>query len=318
MIIRTISNTVIAMPNNALLPPFDDLMTFLVITRAGGFRAAARKLGVSPSTVSETMTRLEAELGVPLLIRTTRNVHLTEAGRELADRLEPVLAEARSAIADATSSEGIVRGRLKIQVPGAVMKDILPPIIEGFLQKNPEVRLEVMVDDRLTDMIATGCDAGIRYGEHLARDMIAVPIGPRRQWGALAGSPAYLEKYGRPSHPRDVLNHKCIRLRFASGALTEWEFEKQGEFVAVDPPGRLIIATTGWPAALELAAAGHGLVMTFKNWLDPYFENGSLEPVLEDWWEGFEGPYLYYSSRLTPRPLRAFIEHVAEARKALA
>ncbi len=303
------------MPNNALLPPFDDLMTFLVITRAGGFRAAARKLGVSPSTVSETMTRLEAELGVPLLIRTTRNVHLTEAGRELADRLEPVLAEARSAIADATSSEGAVRGRLKIQVPGAVMEDILPPIIDGFAKAHPEVRLEILVDDRFTDMIATGCDAGIRYGEHLAQDMIATPIGPARQRPALAAAPDYLARRGAPLHPRDVLDHDCIRLRFASGALTEWEFEKDGEILKLDPAARLIIATAGWHAAVQLAIAGHGLIQTFRNWLEPYFETGELVPVLEDWCADFEGPFLYYSSRLTPRPLRAFIDYVAAQRR---
>lgn len=306
------------MPNNSYLPSLDDLLVFLVIARTGGFRAAARRLGVSASTVSETITRLEAELGVPLITRTTRSVHLSEAGRALAERLEPVISETRSAIADATSSEGVVRGRLKIQVPGAVMEDILPPIIDGFMKQNPEVRLEIMVEDRLSDMIATGCDAGIRYGEHLAQDMIAVPIGPRRQWGALAASPAYLQQHGRPRHPRDVLNHQCIRLRFASGALADWEFEKDGETIAVDPAGRLIIATTGWRAALDLAVAGHGLIMTFGNWLTPYFEAGSLEPVLEDWWEPFEGPFLYYSSRMTPRPLRAFIDYIAEQRKASA
>ena len=303
------------MPNNALLPPFDDLMTFLVITRAGGFRAAARKLGVSPSTVSETMSRLEAELGVPLLIRTTRSVHLTEAGRELADRLEPGLAEGRSAIADATSSEGAVRGRLKIQVPGAVMEDILPPILDGFAKAHPEVRVEILVDDRFTDMIATGCDAGIRYGEHLAQDMIATPIGPARQRFAIAAAPEYLARRGTPIHPRDVLDHDCIRLRFASGALTEWEFEKEGEILRLDPAARLIIATAGWRAAVKLAIAGHGLIGSFRNWLEPHFETGALVPVLEDWCPDFEGPFLYYSSRLTPRPLRAFIDFVAAQRR---
>ncbi|AJY48190.1 LysR family transcriptional regulator [Martelella endophytica] len=298
------------------MPSLDDLLTFIVISRVGGFRAAARRLGLSPSTVSETITRLEAELGVPLIIRTTRSVHLTEAGRALAERLEPVISETRSAIADATSSEGVVRGRLKIQVPGAVMEDILPPIIDGFLQKNPEVRLEILVDDRFTDMIATGCDAGIRYGEHLAQDMIAVPIGPRAQRVALGASPEYLARRGVPAHPRDVLTHECIRMRFASGALTEWEFEQEGETLRLDPTARLIVGTTGWHGALRLAIAGHGLIYTFRNWLEPHFTSGALVPLLEDWCPPFEGPYLYYSSRLTPRPLRAFIDHVAAERAA--
>lgn len=303
------------MPNNAILPSFDDLLTFLVITRTGGFRAAARRLGVSPSTVSETMTRLEAELGVPLLIRTTRNIHITEAGRALADRLEPVVAETRSAIADATSSEGVVRGRLKIQVPGAVMEDILPPIIDGFAKAHPEVRLEIMVDDRFSDMIATGCDAGIRYGEHLAQDMIAVPIGPREQRGALVAAPDYIARRGRPDHPRDVLMHDCILMRFASGALAGWEFEKAGEIITLNPPARVIIATAGWQAGVKLAVAGHGLFSTFHNWLEPHFASGALVPLLEDWFPPFEGPFLYYSSRLTPRPLRAFIDYVGEHRR---
>ncbi len=315
MKIRTNANTVIGMANNRMLPSFDDLLTFLVIARTGGFRAAAKRLGNSPSTVSETITRLEAELGVPLIIRTTRSVHLTEAGRALAERLEPVVAETRSAIADATSSEGAVRGRLKIQVPGAVMEDILPPIIDGFARANPEVRLEILVDDRFTDMIATGCDAGIRYGEHLAQDMIATPIGPARQSSALAAAPDYLARRGKPLHPRDVLSHDCIRLRFASGALTEWEFEKDGENLQLDPAARLIIATTGWRAAFRLAIAGHGLIYSFRNWLEPHFETGELVPVLEDWCPDFEGPFLYYSSRLTPRPLRAFIDFVAAQRR---
>lgn len=302
------------MANNRPFPSLDDLSVFIAVSRGGGFRTAARWLGVSPSTVSDTISRLEAELGLPLLIRTTRSVKLTEAGQTLASRLEPVIREVRSAVSDATSTEDTIRGRLKLQVPGAVMEDILPPILDGFLRRFPEIRLEILVDDKLSDMIANGCDAGIRYGEHLAQDMIAVPIGPRQQWGALAASPAYLETFGVPEHPSDLLGHKCIRLRFASGAMTDWEFAKDGETVVVDPPGALIIGTTGWHGALRLAEAGHGLIMTFRNWLEPSFENATLQPVLKDWWAPFEGPFLYYSSRLTPRPLRAFIDYAAEMR----
>jgi DNA-binding transcriptional LysR family regulator len=158
-----------------------------------------------PSTVSETISRLEARLGVPLLVRTTRSVRLTETGQALAERLEPVMSEARAALDDAASSQDRVRGRLKLNVPGAVMVDILPPLIDGFLAAHPHVRIEVLVDDRLVDIIAAGCDAGIRYGEHLVQDMIAVPIGPRQQQGAVAASPNYLRRRGSPTHPRDLL-----------------------------------------------------------------------------------------------------------------
>lgn len=304
------------MPNNDAYRSMDDLSIFLAVSRAGGFRTAARWLGVSPSTVSETVSRLEKRLGVPLFTRTTRSVQPTEPGRALAERLEPVMADVRAALDDAASSQDQVRGRLKLNAPGAVMVDILPPLIDGFLAVHPEVRIEVIVDDRLVDITAKGCDAGIRYGEHLAQDMIAVPIGPRRQWGALAASPDYLKRHGVPKHPRDLLEHECIRIRFSSGALLEWEFERGGQTLIVDPPARLIVATAGAAAGIDLAISGRGLIAIFRNWLDPHFDSGALVPVLPDWWPEFAGPSLYFSSRLKPAPLRAFVDYIATQQSA--
>lgn len=303
------------MPNNPAAASLDDLTVFLAVTRAGGFRQAARALGTSASTVSETVSRLEASMGVRLFTRTTRSTRLTEAGEVLARRIGPILSEARAAMDEAASSGTILRGRLKLNVPGAVMHDILPPLLERFLARHPGLRAEVVVDDRLVDATASGADAGIRYGEHLAQDMIAVPIGPRQQQAALAASPDYLARSGRPGHPGEVLDHDCIRLRFAGGALSEWTFEKDGESISLDPQARLVLTTAAAHAGIGHAVAGMGLIYTFRNWLEPQFASGALVPVLQDWWPAFEGPWLYFSSRFMPAPLRAFVDFVAEEQR---
>jgi DNA-binding transcriptional LysR family regulator len=295
-------------------PSLDDLSVFLAVCEAAGFRAAAKRLGLSPSNVSDTITRVETQLGVRLFTRNTRSVMPTEAGLELAARLSPLLAQARAALHDVASTGPEVRGMLKLNVTGAVMVDILPPLIDRFLVKHPAVQVEIVVEDRLVDAIAEGCVAGIRYGEHLAQDMIAVPIGPAFQHLAVAASPAYLRRAGVPEHPADVMHHACIRMRFSSGALTAWDFERNGEVLVMNPPSRLVIGVDAAPAAIDLARAGHGLVCTFKNWLDPHLASGDLVPVLEGWWQRFEGPQLYFSNRLMPAPLRAFIDLVTEAR----
>jgi DNA-binding transcriptional LysR family regulator len=292
-------------------PSLDDLSVFIAVCDAKGFRAAAKRLGLAPSNVSDTITRLEKQLGLPLLTRNTRSVTPTEAGRELEARLSPLLSQTRAALQEISTASTSVTGLLKLNVAGSVMVDILPPLIDRFLAAHPAVRVELVVDDRLTDTIAQGCAAGIRYPEHLAQDMIAVPIGPRYQELALAAAPSYLRAHGHPTHPRDVMAHQCVRLRFASGALTAWDFERDGETITVDPASQLIIGVDAAAAGIELARAGHGLICTFRNWLDPYFENGSLEPVLTTWWQRFDGPKLYFPSRRMPAPLRAFIDLVA-------
>ena len=304
----------IALANNDELPSLEKLSIFLAVLDTGGFRAAAKKLGLSPSSVSEKVAQLEQHLGVPLLIRTTRSVTTTQAGTALASRITPPLAETRAALLDAASSQDTVRGLLKLNVTGAVMVDILPPLIERFLALHPDV--EIMVDDRLVDVTAAGCDAGIRYGENLAQDMIAVPIGPRLQRLAYAAAPAYLKRSGMPLHPSELLNHECIRLRFSSGALVDWDFERDGKTLVVNPPGRLIIWVDAASAAIQFARDGIGIVGTFENWLSPYLLDGSLEPVLMDWWGGFEGPWIYFSKRFMPAPLRAFLNMLAKDRSA--
>ncbi|WP_324610598.1 LysR substrate-binding domain-containing protein [Xaviernesmea oryzae] len=211
---------------------------------------------------------------------------------------------------DAASSHLDVRGLLRLNVTGAVMVDILPPLVDRFLAVHPRVRMEFVVEDRLVDAVAAGCDAGIRYGEHLAQDMIAIPIGPKMQRTALAAAPSYLARCGHPAHPDDLRHHDCIRLRFSSGAFVPWELEQEGAAFTVDPLGRLIVGVDAAPAAIDFACAGHGLIYTFENWLEPHFATGALTPVLADWWTRFEGPSLYFSSRFMSAPLRAFVDFV--------
>jgi DNA-binding transcriptional LysR family regulator len=160
--------------------------------------------------------------------------------------------------------------------------------------------MEFVVEDRLVDAVAAGCDAGIRYGEHLAQDMIAVPIGPKIQRTALAAAPSYLQRHGTPNDPDELQTHDCIRLRFSSGVFVPWEFERQDTFLTVDLAGRLIVGVDAAPAAIDFARAGRGLIYTFENWLEPHFASGELVPVLADWWANFEGPRLYFSSRFMP------------------
>lgn len=295
----------------------DDLAVFLAVFKDKGFRIAAKKLGLSPSTVSERITALEVRLGVPLFIRTTRSVMPTEAGRTLAERMTPLLDEMRLVLNDVASSQQEVRGTLKLNVTGAVMVDILPPLLDRFLSRHPGLHVEIMVDDRLIEATAEGCDAGIRYGEHLAKDIIAVPIGPRTQRLALAAAPCWLSSHRALLHPKELVAHDCIRLKYSSGALIPWEFERDGETVSVNPAGCLTIGVNGAAAAIDLARSGKGVIATFENWLQPHFATGELLPVLPAWWTAFEGPWLYFPSRFMSAPLRAFVDFLAGEREGL-
>jgi DNA-binding transcriptional LysR family regulator len=291
----------------------DDLTAFVAVARAGGFRDAARSSGVSASSLSEAVRRLEARLGVRLLNRSTRSVAPTEAGARLLDRLSPSLAEIESAIDGVKSFRDRPAGTLRLNVPVVAARLVLPRIVPPFLAAYPDIRLEVISEEPLVDILAAGCDAGIRYEERLEKDMIAVPIGPREQRFATAASPAYLERCGRPSHPRKLLDHACLRGRFNNHAMRAWEFERDGEMVRIDPTGPLIGSIGGATELLvEVAIAGSGIIYLFEDWLRPHFASGALKPVLERWWLRFSGPFLYYPSRRQlPAPLRAFVDFIA-------
>ena len=289
-----------------------DLTALVAVARAGGFREAARLTGSSASSLSEAVRRLETRLGVRLLNRTTRSVAPTEAGARLIDRLGPALLEVEAALDVVNGFRDRPAGTLRLNVPISAVRLVLPRIVPPFLAAYPDIVLDIVADDSFVDMLAAGCDAGIRYDERLEQDMIAIPIGPREQRYATAASPTYLDRRGRPEHPRDLLDHDCLRGRFASGAMPVWEFERDGEVVKVDPTGPLIVRIgAAVDLAVDAAIAGTGVIQLFDDWLKPHLDSGALEPVLQSWWPRFSGPFLYYPGRrYLPAPLRAFIDFI--------
>ena len=289
-----------------------DLSAFVAVAQAGGFRDGARLAGSSASGLSQAVRRLEERLGVRLFNRTTRSIALTEAGTRLFERLAPALEEVAHALDVVNAFRDRPTGTLRLNVPGTVARLVLPAIVPSFLKAYPDIRMEVIVDDAYVDVLASGCDAGIRYDERLEQDMIAVPIGPRVQRFATAASPAYFAAHGRPEHPRDLLSHACLRGRFTSGAMPVWEFERDGEIVKIDPAGPLTVRLgAAVDLAVDSAIAGLGIIHLFEDWLRPYLDSGALEPVLEPWWQKFAGPFLYYPGRRhLPAPLRAFVDFI--------
>ena len=289
-----------------------DLSAFVAVARAGGFREAARATDGSASGLSEAVRRLEARLGVRLLNRTTRSVVPTEAGSSLLARLDPVWSEIDSALDVVNGFRDTPTGTLRLNVSMSAARLVLPAIVPAFLARYPEIRLEVVAEESFVDVLAAGCDAGIRYEERLEQDMIAVPIGPRTQRMAAAASPAWLARHGAPGHPRELAPGACIRARFASGAMIDWMFERDGETVTIEPNGQLLVQVGGaLDLAIDSAVQGLGVIYLFEDWLKPYVERGELQPVLEPWWPRFSGPYLYYSGRrLVPAPLRAFVDFI--------
>ncbi|MFP3552388.1 LysR family transcriptional regulator [Paraburkholderia sp. SIMBA_049] len=288
----------------------NDLAAFVSVARAGGFRDAARMSGVSASSLSIAVRRLETKLGLRLLNRTTRSVAPTEAGQRLIEKLTPLFSEMEAALDVLNVFRDKPSGTLKLNVPSSAARIVLPSVIAPFLKTYPDIRVEVVVEDGFADVLSIGCDAGIRYEERLEQDMIAIPIGPRVQRFATAATPDYLDAHGRPEHPRDLLDHACLRGQFAGGAMPTWDFERDGEIVRLDPSGPLVVRPG---AAIELAVsaalAGVGVIHLFEGMLRQHLDSGALEPILEPWWQPFSGPFLYYPGRRhLPAPLRAFVD----------
>jgi DNA-binding transcriptional LysR family regulator len=290
-------------------PDLSDLSALTAVAETRSFRAAAKLRGVSASSLSDAVRRLEERLGVRLFNRTTRSVTPTEACAQLLERLTPAMGEIAGALDALNSFRDSPTGTLKLNVPVIVARSILPPIVNRFLLAHPGITMDILASDTFIDILAAGFDAGIRYDESIERDMIAIPIGPRAQRFVLAAAPAYLAAHGIPEHPRDLINHACIRHRFASGASPAWEFEENGTTIKIAPNGPLL----GSSIELELGAAiaGLGIIYTFEEALEPSFRRGELVPVMQSWWLSFTGPRLYYPSRNhMPAPLRAFVDFI--------
>lgn len=294
-------------------PDLRDLQAFLAVARHGNFRRAAREQSLAVSSLSQRLKDLEEQLGVRLLNRTTRSVALTEAGELLLARVAPALGEVAAAIDEVRGRQEVVAGRLRLNAPPPAADLVLAPMVGPFLAAHPRIELEIVADSGFVDIVQAGFDAGVRYGEHLAQDMIAVPFGGQQRY-VLVASPQYVAQHGRPDHPRDLLRHTCIRTRFSSGVMLDWEFEKDGHVIKVAPSAALIAVQLG--VAFRAACDGVGYWATFDGYVREAVASGALVSVLEDWCPPFPGPYLYYPSRRQPPPaLAAFVSFVADWRR---
>jgi DNA-binding transcriptional LysR family regulator len=285
----------------------DSLDTFAAIVRCGGFRAAAIERGVSSSALSQSVSALETALGLRLLNRTTRSVSPTEAGARLLERLGPALQDIRSALDDLDQLRANPSGTIRINAPAPAVDHVLCPLAFDFMRAYPEVKVEIVSDAAIVDIVAEGFDAGVRFGRHLAQDMIATPLGPPLRY-AIVASPGYLQARGTPSTPDDLLGHDCIRRRFPGGKLVTWHFKRGGEAIEITPAGRLTLGSAH--QELQAALAGQGIAHVFEEYAAPHVATGALVEVLATWSPTLPGWFLYYPNRRHPgAAMKAFLAH---------
>ncbi|WP_213735733.1 LysR family transcriptional regulator [Bradyrhizobium sp. dw_411] len=294
-------------------PDLRDLDAFVAVARTRNFRRAALEQRVSVSSLSQRLRDMEERLGVRLMNRTTRSVALTEAGELLLSRIGPAMGDVSAALDQVRGLRGVPSGRLRINAPSPAIDLVLAPMIAPFLRAYPQIDLEIVAESSFVDIVADGFDAGVRYGEHLALDMVALSLsGPQRY--AVVASPDYVARHGKPKHPKDLLDHRCISIRFGTGVLQEWEFEKAGQVMKVSPPPILIANYAG--LVHRAVHDGLGFWLTFEGYVREAVKSGALVSVLDDWCTPFSGPFLYYPSRRQlPPALGAFVAFVAEWRK---
>lgn len=291
------------------LKQFDGLMAFWKVAEHRGFTAAAAELEVSPSALSQAIRQLETRLGTRLLNRTTRSVSLTEAGEAYLARVGPALGQVIEAGEELNVLQGRPAGTLRLNAARISTAMVLQPMLAGFLQEHPHVQLELTNDEGFIDIVEKGFDAGVRIGESVQRDMVAIPLGGPLTIAVVA-SPEYLRRISAPRHPDDLVRHNCIRLRFAAtGAIFKWEFEVDGRLVNYEVKGNLTISDTLF--SLDAALEGVGLAYTFEQLALPHIRAKRLKRVLASYSPTFPGFYLYYPSRRNQSTkLKALVEYI--------
>lgn len=291
---------------------FTELEAVLAVARRGSFRAAARELGMSTTAISAAVAGLEARLQARLFNRTTRSVALTEAGQRYVQRIAPALAEIHGAAEEIHSQPEAPAGTLRINAPSETVQMIFEPLLLEFLRRHPQMRLDIVTEPRLVDIVADGFDAGIRLAESVPQDMVALPISPDLRL-VVVGSPAYFAEHGRPRTPDDLAQHQSIRLRLSHGGIYRWELERRGQSVLADPPGRVVL--NEMPAIRAAACAGAGLAFLSEWHIADDLAAGRLLRVLEDWCPPFPGLRLYYPGRRhLPPGLKALVALIHELR----
>jgi len=286
-------------------PELQQLRIFVAVADALSYRRAALNLGLSASAVSQAVRRLEAQLGVPLLLRSTRSVALSAAGQQLLDQTRPALQSLATAFTGLGALRDELSGTLRLSVPRSAARLLLTPIVARFVAVHPGVQVELCTQDALVDIVALGFDAGVRFSERLPKDMVAVPLGGAQRFVVVA-APAVLTKAAAPAHPSELPPQACIRQRFASGATFRWEFERGDERQTITPAGALTVDDQS--VALAAALDGIGYAYVYEAAARAHLASGRLLQVLGDWCPAGTGFALYYPGRRQTSPaLRAFI-----------
>lgn len=282
------------------------LATFIAVARHRNFRKAALERNVASSAVSHTIRNLEERVGVRLLHRTTRSVALTEAGERFLTELQPAFTQIAKALDGLNSYRGTPFGTVRINIPTSIAPFVLDQVMGPLIKQNPGLHLDIEATDRLVDIVKDGFDAGIRFGERLSQDMVAVHIKPRLRF-AVVGSRAYFADRHPPTTPADLRDHACIRYRYPSGAIYNWQFEKNGEEVDVEVAGPVTLDDQ--ILMVQAALQGCGLAYVWENWAESHLTSGALVRCLDDWCAPDDGLYLHYPSRrYVSAGLRALID----------